>query len=139
MSIIAHAPEQYPDSYIAEQGAGMGQIANPHLRDDVILRTALPIPRGSTELGQPIDPRTAHRETGSTLLGELSVPDERRAGRPNDPALLEIERGPTQAPLVTHPHHTIPTIQPIYSTPNCSSVFSYRNRAIRSRTSMPHC
>ncbi len=37
------APEQYPDSYIAEQGAGMGQIANPHLRDGVIL------PHGSSD------------------------------------------------------------------------------------------
>jgi len=53
-------PQKHPDPLIPEPRSGMRQIPNAYSQGGLILRPALPIPGGPTELGQTTGPRATH-------------------------------------------------------------------------------
>jgi hypothetical protein len=69
----ALATQEHPDAQRPKPRARMGQIANPHPHRGLIFRSALSVPRGSTELGKATGPQATDLKRPVKPDGQFST------------------------------------------------------------------
>ena len=126
------APEQDPNPLIVKPRPRVGQIPNANPQGGLILRPALPIPGGPTELGQATGPPRWYPEISGSILG---------AGRASDffserlRQHVFIESNPR--PIASASHSHLPAAAAVAARPRLDRRISFSTHRCFGHAQLP--